>query len=86
MVKPIHPIPPPAGPRLERVEEPTYHIRFRYGWFRRLVIQVELKVNWYEAGNKDKGPVKQALEWRDADRQELEEIARGYFQTERSAR
>lgn len=79
-------IPPIPGPRLIRKERCTYHIRFRRGWFGRLVIQVELVVHWYELLNQDKGSVKSAIEWRDANKQELDEIARGYFQTERSAR
>lgn len=71
--------PPPPGPRLVRKERCTYHIRFRRGWFGRLVVQVELAVKWYELLNQDKGPVKSAIEWRDASKHELEEIARGYF-------
>lgn len=74
------PIPPFPSPRLTRDERVTYHIRFRRGWFGRLVVQVELVVNWYELLRRDKGPVKSSMEWRDATKHELEEIARGYFQ------
>jgi hypothetical protein len=70
------------APRLIRKERATYHIRFRRGWFGRLVIQMELVVHWHESGKEDQGPVKSAMEWRDASKHELEEIARGYFQPE----
>lgn len=77
------PFPPPPGPRLVRKERVTYHIRFRRGWFGRLVIQVELVVHWHEWNKADGESVKSAMEWRDANKHELEEIARGYFKPER---
>lgn len=81
-MKSHRPAPPPPGPRLVRKERATYHIRFRRGWFGRLVIQMEIVVHCYDHLRVGTAPVKSEIEWRDATKAELEEIARGYFEPE----
>lgn len=88
MHDPKYPPPPPPRsvrgvvPRQIRKERPTFHIRFRRGWFGRLIIQIELVVHWYDWRKEDQGPVKSGIEWRDANKEEMEEISRGHFQPE----
>lgn len=79
MPKPHHRRPPQA---LERKERVTWHIRFRRDWIKRLIVQVEVVVHWHDPLSVDQGAVETSIEWRDATKQELEEIERGYFEPE----
>lgn len=65
-------------PRHE-LSHPTYRIRFRRGWFGRLIIQVEWVVKVYENRMPSAKVKSEHCEWHDATGSVRAEIARGYF-------
>lgn len=90
--KPPAPPPPPPPRRAmggsflsrpyEKLSHPTYRVRFRRGWFGRLVVQVEWVVQVFESHYPSASIKFERTEWRDAAGAVRDEVGRGYFSPE----